>query len=575
MKIPLQNLRPALSTVVYRNPKNVCHFDRYLSGITINDGDKTWSFVNKKEQVQIIIIARQQPVDWGNIQNIGNIVWDLLVVINDTENHLLYINGSDNNGIYAPLAEALLGDKPIIIRHSEPFRVFHNIKRVRLQNVGLKQFVGRNVRFRMSVGSDVGEALTIAEKAKGQKAFVVGTGYEDGNKVTIGCSYKGRVWTLQTDSIPRLAAWCKHVGKKVSDPTINGDEIIKDALVPELVTKLPKKQSVWIDWNEGIYLLSETKVEFHIDRNTYYLHDVSLSLSYDKCSNEKIVFALECLARSSEPSKKYEISMRVAKDTDNDAISIYQKEDPSVPITVVIGRKTMDVTEFFQRYEPSIFYVDGSCLTGNEYVELKNVPGPFPVDRIETWDWTGINLKEASQGVGTINTASVQYRVIEKIRNDGYSVIYDDDNSGEIADVVALKESENAIIVDLFHLKYAKDGKVSGRIDNLYEVCGQAQKSIHWKFKDSKEFFKHLIRRRIKNANGESGSRFVVGNEQDLQRLEKLAKIKLPLKFSIAVVQPGLSLKKITKDQQLLLSVTEQYLLDVANIPLRVIGNDQ
>ena len=82
-----------------------------------------------------------------------------------------------------------------------------------------------------------------------------------------------------------------------------------------------------------------------------------------------------------------------------------------------------------------------------------------------------------------------------------------------------------------------------------------------------------MNRRRIKNANGQSGSRFVVGNEQDLQKLEKLAKVKLPLKFNIAVVQPGLSLKKITDDQKLLLAVTEQYLLDVANIPLRVIGN--
>lgn len=573
VKIPLQNLRPALSTVVYRNPKNACHFDKYLLGIPLNDGDKTWSFINKDEQVQIIIIARQQPVDWGNVQNIGNIVWDLLVVINDTENHLLYINGSDNNGIYAPLAEALLGDKPVIIRHSEPFRAFHNIKRVRLQNVGLKQFVGRNVRFRMSVGSDVGEALTIAEKARGQKAFIVGSGYEDGNKVTLGCSYKGRIWTLQTASIPRLVTWCKHIGKKVSDPTINGDDIIKEALVPELVTELPKKQCVWIDWSEDIYLLSETKVEFHIGGSICYLQDTSISLSHEKCSNEKIVFALECLSKSSGISKKYEISMRVAKDDHGNAISLYQLEDTSAPITVVIGRKSMGVADFFQRYEPSIFYADGSCLSGNEYVELKTVPGVFSLDRVETWDWTGVHLDEESQGVGTINTASIQYHVIQMIRDDGYCIIYDDDNAGEMADVVAIKEAEDAIVVDLFHLKYAKGGKVSSRIDNLYEVCGQAQKSVHWKFKESKDFFRHLYRRITKKANGQSGSRFIVGNEQDLQRLEALAKVKLPMRFSITIVQPGLSHTQMTEDQKMLLAVTEQYLLDVANIPLRVIGN--
>ena len=573
LKIPLQNLRPALSTVVYRDPKKVCHFDRYLLGITLNDGDKTWSFVNKNEQVQIIIIARQQPVDWGNIQNIENIVWDLLVVINDVDNQLLYINGSDNNGIYAPLAEALLGDKPVIIRHSEPFRAFHNIKRVRLQNVGLKQFVGRNIRFRMSVGSDVGEALSIAEKARGQKAFIVGSGYEDGNKVTLGCSYKGRIWTLQTASIPRLVAWCKHIGKKVSDPTINGDDIIKEALVPELVTELPKKQCVWVDWSEDIYLLSETKVEFHIGGHTYYLQDTSLSLSYEKCNNDKIVFALECLSRASGTSKKHEISMRVEKDGHGDAISLYHQEDVATPIIVVIGRRSMTVEEFFQRYEPSVFYADGSCLSGNEYVELKNVPGAFPLDRIETWDWTGVHLDEESQGVGTINTASVQYHVIEKIRDNDYCVIYDDDNAGEMADIVAMKQTEDEIVVDLFHLKYAKEGKVSSRIDNLYEVCGQAQKSVHWKFKESKDFFRHLYRRMIKKADGQSGSRFIVGNVQDLQKMEALARVKLPMKFSITIVQPGLSHPKITEEQKMLLAVTEQYLLDVANIPLRVIGN--
>lgn len=573
LKIPLQNLRPALSTVVYRNSKDKCHFERYLLGVTLNEGDKAWSFVNQNEQVQIIIIARQQSVDWGNIQNIGNVVWDLLVIINDTDNHLLYINGSDNNGIYAPLAEALLDEKPVLIRHSEPFRAFHNIKRVRLQNVGLKQFVGRNVRFRMSVGSDVGEALSIAEKARGQKAFVVGSGYEDGNKVTLGCSYKGRIWTLQTDNIPRLVAWCKHIGKKVSDPTINGDEIIKEALVPTLITKLPDKQGVWMDWNEEIYLLSETKVEFHIGGSIYYLQDTSISLVPEKCNNEKIVFTLDCLSKTSGISKKYEISSRVMQDDHSDPVSLYQQEDPSVPITVLIGRKNMNVVEFFQRYEPSVFYADGSCLTGNEYVELKTAPGAFPLDRIEKWDWTGVRLDEESQGVGALNTASIQYHVIEKIRNDGYCVIYDDDNAGEIADIIAMKETEEAIVVDLFHLKYAIEGKISSRIDNLYEVCGQAQKSVHWKFKESKEFFRHLYRRMTKNENGQSGSRLIVGSVQDLQRLEALAKVKLQMKFNITIVQPGLSHNQITEAQKTLLAVTEQYLLDVANIPLKVIGN--
>lgn len=572
IKIPLQNLRPALSTVVYRNPKGVCNFNNYRDGIELGVGDSAWAFLNQEEQVQIVIIARKEMLDWGNVQNIENIVWDLLVIINDKENHLLYINGSDNSGVYASLAEALVGEKPAIIRHSDPFRAFHNVKRVRLQNVGLKQFVGRNIRFRMSVGSDVGEALSIVERSRGQKAFVVGTGYEEGVKVTLGCSYKGRIWTLQTGSIKRLVDWCKHIGKKVCDVSLNGDEILKETLIPELVSSLPAKQCVWIDWNESTYDMSELKTVFQIGGSGYSLCDTSISLSYEKCTSEVIIIALEFLSASSEIVHKHEIEMRLRKDEQDNAICEYKRIGPS-PIMVNVGRRMMSIEEFFSHYDPSIYYADGSCLTGNEYIQLKSTSAEFPSDRIEGWDWSGVELKNESQGVGNLDTSSIQYHVIQKIKGNGYCVIYDDDNAGEMADIIAIKELEDKICVDLFHLKFAKDGKISTRIDNLYEVCGQAQKSVHWKFKDNREFFKHLYRRIVKRANTQTGSRLVQGNESDLQRLEALAKVKLPLVYSITIVQPGLSAKNATSAQKLLLSVTEQFLMDVANIPLRVIGN--
>lgn len=62
------------------------------------------------------------------------------------------------------------------------------------------------------------------------------------------------------------------------------------------------------------------------------------------------------------------------------------------------------------------------------------------------WDWTDVDLGKESQGVGDIDTTSIQYSVIQKIQNDGYSVIYDDD-SGEIADIVAIKELEDKICI--------------------------------------------------------------------------------------------------------------------------------
>lgn len=572
IKIPLQNLRPALSTVIYRNPKASWNYGTYQSGLSLNADDRSWSFVNTEENVLIIVIARKQAIDWGNIQDIENVIWDLLVVINDVDNKLLYINGSDNNGLYTSLAEAIIGEKTPIIRHSDPFKAFYNIKRVRLQNVGLKQIIGKNIRFRMSVGSDVAEALSIAEKSSGQKAFVVGSGYENGNKVTLGCSYKGRVWTLLTDNIQSLIAWCKHIGSKVINPDINGDELLKETLVPQIISSLPQKNCVWVDWNEEIYNFSETKIEFLMSGHTYYLYDTTITLNYEKSNSTSIVICIEFTTQTDGSPKNCEVIMTVGEDN-GVAYSKYHLQNDHVPLTVRIGRKELTIEQFFQQYEPSIWFVDGSYMCGNEYIELKQAPGIYPIESIEAWDWSGVDIRKESQGVGNVQTDSIQYHVIQKLLPNNYDIIYDDDNAGEIADIVALKETVDSIHVDLFHLKFAKEGIVSQQIENLYEVCGQAQKSVHWKFRDSKDLFRHLYKRMIKKDNGQSGSRIILGDINELQRLESLSRVKLPLKFKITIVQPGMSATKSTVAQRTLLSVTEQYLMDVANIPLNVIAN--
>lgn len=68
----------------------------------------------------------------------------------------------------------------------------------------------------------------------------------------------------------------------------------------------------------------------------------------------------------------------------------------------------------------------------------------------------------------------------------------------EISDIIRMNDSDEVIDIHLFHLKYAKGGIVSNNIDNFYQVCGQAQKSLKWKHSEGKEFFNHLFRRKKK-----------------------------------------------------------------------------
>lgn len=62
-------------------------------------------------------------------------------------NNLLFINASKNAGMYHDLAKAIIGEDAELIDKINVFKAFYGIERVRLQNVGLKEFLGRNVSF--------------------------------------------------------------------------------------------------------------------------------------------------------------------------------------------------------------------------------------------------------------------------------------------------------------------------------------------------------------------------------------------------------------------------------------------
>ena len=225
------------------------------------------------------------------------------------------------------------------------------------------------------------------------------------------------------------------------------------------------------------------------------------------------------------------------------------------------------------KYTPRIWFADGSSLDGNEYVTLKEVITPYPKENlIDDWDWNGVDLSKESQHVIKI-TNSIQYKVIERLKMEDFNIIYDDDGSGEIADIVTIKLEKDKIKINLYHLKYASEGKITNRISNFYEVCGQAQKSIHWKQKSGDEFISHLLRRETKKWKGNECSRLEKGTVNELEKLIKIIKKNIPVEFVNYIVQPGASSNNISDEILTLLGVTENYLMECAQIPLMVVVN--
>ncbi|MDV5062269.1 helicase, partial [Vibrio diabolicus] len=93
------------------------------------------------------------------------------------------------------------------------FRALSGLKRLKLQNVGLNKNK-KGLRYSMHTGTEINDQIPDIEAKRSIKSNIFGKGYEDGQLVSVGCSYKGKVWSMDSDSLEQWIDWCKNVGKK-------------------------------------------------------------------------------------------------------------------------------------------------------------------------------------------------------------------------------------------------------------------------------------------------------------------------------------------------------------------------
>lgn len=226
-EIPLKTVRPATSCVVYRTTCEDWKPENFREGIPgIETCEQVHETINHQEKTLVVVTARRVPLDWTDVQTLYSWDWELYVVIWSAEQNLLYINGSTNAGDYKTLAKAVAGETAVLIKGNDVFRTFDGVNRLVLQQVGLTEILGRNVRYTGMMGGNVGSGVPDAQRRHALKSVLSGTGYQEGAKVTVAASRKGRIWAHGRERVDQLAEWCKDIGTKLLDKTINPDQVL-------------------------------------------------------------------------------------------------------------------------------------------------------------------------------------------------------------------------------------------------------------------------------------------------------------------------------------------------------------
>lgn len=560
--IPLQNVYPKMSTVVYRTtcedwtPERIAPF----IGEARLHGDPS---INRRERAAIFVTRELEPVSWGDIREISNTIWDVYLLHWDHDQQLLFIHSSNNASLHESLAKTVAGDNVVLLCGEPMFRGFHDVHRLILMNLGLKHALSRNVQFTMYVGSDILEALSDAAQSNKVKSNMFGRGYEAGMRTSYGCSYKGRVWSYKRAAdIGEWIEWCRAVGKKLIDESITTEAALRHVIVPKHVTTRPAGVPMAVQWPDELLERREDLVEFRIGNETALLLDVGLEV-VDPDPTGPIRFRVFTESASAE----YEVAFVNSR--------VEYRPTGTTSVAVIIARRSWSLSDFFREDPPTINFSTGAFLINDALFEpsTANQP-PYDRDRIEVVDWSGIDLKKESQGLNRA-ADSIQRRVIEWLAaphvQPPYDIVFDDDAAGEAADVIALRVDGERLVVHLVHCKFSKERTPGARVKDLYELCGQAQRSVAWRG-DIERLLEHLARREAKRQRAGQSSRFERGAAAMLRRLRARVHELAP-EVTVFVVQPGLSRAQASNSQLELLAVTEFYLRERAAVPLRVLAS--
>lgn len=566
-RIPMNEIRPAASMVVYRTHCSQWKPSEHKVAFPgLKEGEEIYPILNAKERMLIIIAAKRQGVPWTDVPAVEGLVWELCIAIWDEQQSLLYIHGSTNTGTYSDFARALCGEDVELIKAPHVFRVLAKINRLMLMNVGLDEQFGRQVRYTGRMGPDVGARLTDVTLGTTTKAVLAGFGFENGGQTSIGAGKRGRVWATLRLRVNEFAAWCRRIGAKLADDSIDPEEVLKGTLIPKLVSARPAVVPVGVDWPVELLdvIESATTISF---AHTIDEHLTNTSIELRDCSaNGPLVLRVFC--------ERKEVRVRLDFVKRGDAPDFVFVYEGDARATIRRGA-TYDLCDYLTANPPTIWFADGSKLEGSTHVELRSAAPLYDRDRLEAIDWTGTDIKKESQREER-RKDSVQYRAMEHIRAENrHEILMDDDGAGEAADIVGISLDSQThprlITVDLYHCKYSGGDTPGARIDDMYVVCGQAQRSVMWLHnKDRRtDLFVHLLKREADRVESGRASRLEVGSKDRLAQIRDLSR-SCAVALRVYIVQPGLSKVASAEHQLALLGVTERFLSETYQVPLKV-----
>jgi hypothetical protein len=350
------------------------------------------------------------------------------------------------------------------------------------------------------------------------------------------------------------------MGKLITDDSIDSNKLLEDSAEKTELTLYPDNLIVMAcDWSEELYDKIH-KITVSSDSNPYLLSEAYIKLLSTKDDKAHFVFYLQ--------NEKIEFSITLGGERGHNIEGL----DKSRFFVEGLRSEPLDLKKFFEQYPPTMFLLNGDTISGCILTRFTLMaPVRIPGDRIESLGWEEVQYSAESMYKGTLQRKnSVQEYMMKRLVDQGAKVVFNDDNSGESADIVAIFHDADTIRFEMVHCKYSKD-TAGARLSDLYEVCGQAIVSLRYKWKPE-ELLKHMERR--DNTGVLQGRRFYHGGKADIENTRRALRYS-EVKFEFAVAQPGVNIKQLNDEMNDFLSSVYSTVVDMTETKLKCYFNSK
>lgn len=405
---------------------------------------------------------------WLNGDNRINKIYSLYIVHYQQELRLLHIySQSHTEAVYSYIVSSFCS-KYEKIPKSEIHRILGELSNYEFFNSGMvNRFNESGEAYRILAGSDVSNSIdpNTGRIYSAGHVFCKATNNSD-ESITIGYSSASKVWSSTYKKLPDYIKWVDEIGYKIanSDIKVKTNTNFDYLPLPEKLDKYP--ENVFFgDFSDTTYS-SPPVIKSHSDAAfNKRLVDFSLKIENNK-EKEKITFRLE----ADQISELFICDLQGKCSSSTDDLYTH------------IGTTECSLTDYIND-NPILFKTyDDTLISGSEIYRGSPDIKIFEQSRIEAVDWKryGTNTKiEFTEGSSDEISIHDTLRTILRENDSNKYVLYDH-GSGEIADFIAIQEDDERLKVRLYHVKKHTSAKFNSSMEEVYEVAGQAVKSIVW-----------------------------------------------------------------------------------------------